>query len=148
MTLTPSEVRTVQLADHHAEPGALTSILLLAYRHSMSAAEADSRTLLNLMVVRRELGVRKIAPTVVVELLDAGNIDLAPTHGSDDFVISDAIASSMIAQLAEMPERRPAFLQLYAGSGTRHRDDHPRRIGHCRRHDVRRRRPYTRTLVT
>ena len=118
LTLTPSEVRTVQLADHHAEPGALTSILLLAYRHSMSAAEADTRTLLNLMVVRRELGVRKIAPTVVVELLDAGNIDLAPTHDSDDFVISDAIASSMIAQLAEMPERRPAFLQLYAGSGT------------------------------
>ena len=70
------------------------------------------------MVVRRELGVRKMAPTVVVELLDAGNIDLAPKHGSDDLVISDAIASSMIAQLAEMPERRPVLLQLYAGSGT------------------------------
>ncbi len=118
VTLTPSDARTVQLARQHAEPQSLTSILLLAYRRTLSAAEADSRTLLNLMAVRRELADRTMAPNVVVELLDSGNVDLAPKHGSDDFVISDAIASSMIAQLAEMPERRAVLLQLYAGSGT------------------------------
>ncbi len=117
LTLTSSSSRTLQLDNEHHRPESLTSILLLAYRHRLTSAEADSRTLLNLRVVRRELADRTLAPNVVVELRDAGNVDLAPAGSVDDFVISDAIASEMIAQLAELPERRAVLLQLYTGTG-------------------------------
>lgn len=118
-TLTPSSSRTLILDRDHREPESLTSILLVAYRHSLSRAGPDGRTLLNLMVVRRELEDRAISPNVVVELLDADNVDLAPIVGADDFVVSDAIVSSMIAQLAEEPARRAVLLELYTGSGPR-----------------------------
>ncbi len=118
-TLTARSSRTVSLDHDHREPESLTSILLISYRHSLSRAEADGRTLLNLMVVRRELEDRAISPNVVVELLDTDNVDLAPMVGADDFVVSEAIVSSMIAQLAEEPARRAVLLELYAGNGPR-----------------------------
>jgi hypothetical protein len=117
VTLTPTSSRTLVLDRDHREPESLTSILLIAYRHSLSVAEADGRTLLNLMIVRGELEQRAISPNVVIELLDADNVDLAPVAGADDLVVSDAIVSSMIAQLAEEPDRRAVLLQLYAGTG-------------------------------
>ena len=117
VTLTPSGSRTLQLDDEHGEPGSLTSILLFAYRGMLTVAEADSRTLLNLRVVRQELADRMVTANVLAELRDAGNVDLAPANGVDDFVISGAIASEMIAQLAELPERRDVLLELYAGTG-------------------------------
>jgi Trk K+ transport system NAD-binding subunit len=96
-----------------------TSIVLLGYRRGMTIEEADSRTLLNLMLLRRDLGARGgIAPRIIVELLDADNVDLARVTGADDYVVSDAVISRLMAQLAEQPERRPILLSLYAGDGS------------------------------
>jgi Trk K+ transport system NAD-binding subunit len=114
--LTPSTSTTWQLGDD-AETDRLTSIFLLGYRGGLSPGEADSRTLLNLMVIKRELDENGLAPRVVVELLDADNVDLATPTGPEDFVISDAIASRLMAQLADQPERRAVLLRLYEGDG-------------------------------
>jgi hypothetical protein len=54
---------------------------------------------------------------MVAEVLDADNVDLARTTGADDFVVSDAMASRFIAQLAEQPERRPVMLSLFSTDG-------------------------------
>jgi hypothetical protein len=117
VTQTPNDSLTLQ-QDHQLDQSPTpTTILLLAYRNSLSMSDADSRTLLNLMVVHRKLADRVTSPNVLVELLDAGNVSLAATNSADDFVFSDAIASSMIAQLAELPERRGVLLQLYDGVG-------------------------------
>jgi len=56
-----------------------------------------------------------VAPRVVVELFDADSVELASTSGADDFVVSDAIASRLMTQLAEQPERRAVLQRLYAG---------------------------------
>ncbi len=117
VTLTPTARSTWHLGDLSHVAG-LTTILMLGYRGASSPAEADSHTLLNLMLLRRLLDDRDgPAPSVVVELHDLDNVDLARRAGADDYVVSDAIGSRLIAQLAQQPERRSVFLSLYAGEG-------------------------------
>jgi hypothetical protein len=71
------------------------------------------------MLLRRELDeLDDVAPQVVVELLDADNVDLAHTSGADDFVVSDAIASRLMTQLADQPARRAVLDSLYALEGS------------------------------
>lgn len=114
ITITPSTTTNLRLEHEHADPSHLTSILLVAYRNGLTAAQSDSRTLLNLRAIRRELADLGMAPSILIELRDTSSVDLAAPIGPDDFVVSDAIASSMIAQLAEQPERRAVLLRLYA----------------------------------
>lgn len=117
VTLEPSSSARWELGNEDlASP--ITSIVLLAQRTGMSADEADSRTLLSHMLLRRALDARGgVPPRIVVELLDARNVELARMTGADDYVVSDAIASRMMAQLAEQPGRRAVLLQLYGAGG-------------------------------
>ncbi len=114
--LSPSPRLSWELAD--AEAARATSIVLLGYVRGLSAGEADSRTLLALMLLRKELQNRPgPVPRVIVELRDADNVDLARLSGADEYIVSDAIAGRFMAQLAEQPERRLIFLALYASAG-------------------------------
>jgi len=116
VTLTPDRRATWQMGERATSH--LTSIVLLAYRRTGSSGEADSRTLLTLMTLRRDLEARGgESPRVVVELLDADNVELARMTGADDYVVSDAITSRLMTQLAEQPERRPILLSLYTAGG-------------------------------
>ena len=95
-----------------------TTIVILGYRRGMSVEEADGRTLLNLMLVRRDL--EKLAgppPRVLVELLDGDNVPLARMPGADDYLVSDTIGSRAVVQFAEEPERAAIFFSLYDGDG-------------------------------
>ena len=116
VTLTPDRRATWQMGDRATSH--LTSIVLLAYRRPRSSDEADSRTLLTLMMLRRDLAARGgEPPRIVVELLDADNVELARMTGADEYVVSDAITSRLITQVAEQPQRRPILLSLYAADG-------------------------------
>jgi hypothetical protein len=117
VTLTPSSAVTWHL-DSAARASEITSIVLLGNRRGISIQEADARTLLNLMVLRRELDSKvDVAPRIIAELLDADNVELARMSGADDFLVSDAISSRFLVQLAEQPERRDILLSLYAADG-------------------------------
>ncbi len=95
-----------------------TIVLCTSRAEGENEEEADSRTLLTLAGVRHVLdAVQEPSPRLVVELLDADNIPLADMRGPDDFVVSDALASQLIVQLAEQPDRRRALLELYEPSG-------------------------------
>jgi hypothetical protein len=114
LSLTPTTVDIWQ-PDAADRLPTFTTIVFLGYRRGFSAQEADSRTLLNVMTLTRALG-RSNAPRpwIVAELLAADNVDLAHVSGADDCLFSDAMASRLLAQLAEQPERRSVFLTLYA----------------------------------
>jgi hypothetical protein len=131
---TPSSSAMWRLGDD-ADIANLTSIILLGYRTGLSPGEADSRTLLNLLAIKRELAERRLAPRVVVQLLDVDSADLAPPTGPDDFVISDAIGSRLIAQMADQPARRAVLLQLYSGDGSAIRLVDPAVLGVTREAD-------------
>lgn len=117
VTLAPSDTAAWHLDE---EPNAddVTSIAFLGYRRGVTTEDADSRTLLNLMLLRRALETRSgKPPRVIVELLDADDADLAGQIEADDYVVSDAITSRFMTQLAEQPERRQVLLSLASPNG-------------------------------
>jgi voltage-gated potassium channel Kch len=95
-----------------------TSIIILGYREGPTPSEADARSLLALLLLDRGLDEsgRADKPRIVVELLDAKDVDLAKVSGADDFVVSDALASLMMAQLSEHPELAEVFRQIYTAA--------------------------------
>ena len=95
-------------------------VIILGYRSTLSPAEADARTLLTLLLLRRALDATADGPRsrVVTELLDANDVELARATGADDFVVSDALSSHVVAQLSENPELETVFGDLFDARGS------------------------------
>lgn len=101
------------------------SVVLLGTPGDDDPDEVDAKTLLDLVLLRRSMddpsfaastsGARR--PRVVVELLDARSVELAQRVGADDLVVSDALASKLLAQIALDPRRRLVLLELYGPTG-------------------------------
>jgi hypothetical protein len=84
----------------------------------LSVDDADARTLVTLLALRAQWpaggdhGVR-----IVAELLDQQNLPLAVPVGVDDLIVSNALASLLMAQLAERPGLMPVFDDLFDAAG-------------------------------
>ena len=93
-------------------------IIVLGYRDSLSVDDADARTLVTLLALRNlwpangRHGVR-----IVAELLDQRNLVLAVPVGVDDLIVSNALASLLIAQLSEHPALQTVFDDLFDAEG-------------------------------
>ena len=95
-----------------------TAIVMLAYRDHLPVQEVDSRTLLELMTLRRDLGDRGLPmPRLVIELTDPANARLAKVRATDEVIITTSMASRIVAQLADDPTRRAVYLALYSTDG-------------------------------
>jgi hypothetical protein len=117
-TLTPTKSDTWSVAESHQMPN-VDTVVLLGYRRGTSVEEADSRTLLTLMLLKRRLqSLDRAPPRIIAELLDVENVDLALLTGADDYVVSDAITSRLMTQLADQPERRAVLRELYGPTGS------------------------------
>lgn len=119
------ELQNARLRVHAAARGAedllgyqdhepFDDVIVLGYRNGLTVAEADAHTLLTLLTLR------KLWPAdhphevrIVAELLDQANVAIATTTGVDDFIVSDALASLMIAQLSERAELQAVFDDLF-----------------------------------
>ncbi len=98
---------------------AFDHVIILGYRSGMTPAEADARTLLTLLLLRRALdGDGERRSRVVTELLDSSDVELARATGADDFVVSDALSSYVLAQLSENPELDDVLTDLFDAEGS------------------------------
>jgi ion channel POLLUX/CASTOR len=90
-------------------------VIVLGYRDGIDIDEADSRTLLTLLSLRRSLtpGAR-----IVGEILDPANVVLAQSTGADDFIVSDELVALMVAQLSEQPMLQAVFDDLFDAEGS------------------------------
>jgi len=91
-----------------------TTIVMLGST-TVDPSEADTRTLLDVMQLRRRWATQDETPRFIVQMLDDEHLELAELSGPDDFLISAALGSQFIAQLIEQPERRGVLLELYGG---------------------------------
>jgi len=92
--------------------------ILLGYREGISPGDADARTLLTLMALRRRWPKgRPPEVRLVAEVLDQRNVHIAQMAGVDDFIVSDQLASLMVAQLSERAELRDVFNELFDARG-------------------------------
>lgn len=93
-------------------------VVVLAYRDSLTTDLADARTLLTLLTLRMVWPVdRDPHVRIVAELLDQRNVAIAAPVGVDDLIVSDALGSLMMAQLAERAELKSVFDDLFDATG-------------------------------
>ena len=96
-------------------------VVILGYRDALDPSEADARTLLTLLLLRRALNDSAVDGQqcrIVTELLDASDVELARATGADDFVVSDALSSYFLVQLSENPELEPVLDDLFDAEGS------------------------------
>lgn len=82
-------------------------VIVLGNNDKLSAQEADAMTLITLLHLRdivehgEHTGRR---PTIVSEMFDTRNRELAEVTRADDVIVGDKLVSQLLAQMAESPE--------------------------------------------
>ncbi|HYC66998.1 CASTOR/POLLUX-related putative ion channel [Brevundimonas sp.] len=83
------------------EPLTYDSVMVLGYSDHMQAQSADTRTLITLLHLRKLSERLGEHISVVSEMIDIRNRELAEVTRADDFVVSNRLVSLMLAQASE-----------------------------------------------
>lgn len=92
-------------------------VITLSDSDDYDVQEADARTLITLLHVRDIAGKHGAAVSIVSEMLDVKNRQLAEVTRADDFIVSDRLVSLMLAQLSEEKDLQPVFQDLFDPEG-------------------------------
>ena len=98
----------------------LDEVIVLGYRENISVAEADSHTMMTMLLMNKlfeEQGNGVVPTRLVAEILDSRKAELARVASVDDLVVSDNLAALMIAQISENPDLAPVFTDLFDADG-------------------------------
>lgn len=99
--------------------GPFDHIMLLSERGLFSADEADARTLLALMHVRRfSATAGGSSQNIVAELMDPNDVELGGASDNNDFIVSQRLIGLLMAQLSESPHLRDVFADLFDSDGS------------------------------
>jgi ion channel POLLUX/CASTOR len=92
-------------------------VIVLAYSH-LDPQEADAITLVTLLHLR-DIAERDETPfSIVSEMLDLRNRELAEAANVDDFIVSEHLVSLMMAQLSENAELLGVFTDMFDPEGS------------------------------
>jgi ion channel POLLUX/CASTOR len=93
-------------------------VIILCYSDDLSRQEADARTMITLLHLR-DIGERTGShSSIVSEMMDIRNRDLAEVTKADDFVVSDHLISLMLAQVSEDKVLNAVFAELFDPEGS------------------------------
>lgn len=91
-------------------------VIVLAY-NTLAPQEADAKTLVTLLHLR-DMAEKDATPfSIVSEMLDLRNRELAEATKVDDFIVSEHLISLMLAQLSENAELFDVFLDIFDPEG-------------------------------
>jgi hypothetical protein len=92
-------------------------IIILSYADILPPQEADARTLVTLLHLR-DISDQSDHPfSIVSEMLDIQNRELAEVTRVDDFIVSDKLVSLMLSQIAENRDLKAVFDSLFSPEG-------------------------------
>lgn len=94
------------------------SVIVLGYSDDMEAQQADTRTLITLLHLRRIAERAGVHIGVVSEMTDVRNRELAEVTRADDFVVSNKLVSLMLAQASENERLSAIFEDLLDEEGS------------------------------
>ena len=83
------------------DPLSYDHVLVLGYNEDLDPQPADTRTLVTLLHLRQIADAAGTRSSVVSEMIDVRNRELAEVSKADDFVVSNKLVSLMLAQAAE-----------------------------------------------
>jgi voltage-gated potassium channel Kch len=92
-------------------------VVVLSDADTRNAQQADARTLVTLLHLRRIHEQNDRDFSIISEMLDLRNRELAEATRADDFIVSDHLVSLLTAQLAENAELRPVYDDLFDAEG-------------------------------
>lgn len=92
-------------------------VIVLAYSH-LDVQEADAITLVTLLHLR-DIAEKDETPfSIISEMLDLRNRELAEAAKVDDFIVSEHLVSLMLAQLSENAELKDVFTDMFDPEGS------------------------------
>lgn len=91
-------------------------VIALAYSH-LEPQEADAKTLVTLLHLRDMAEKDETPFSIVSEMLDLRNRELAEAAKVDDFIVSEHLVSLMMAQLSENRDLLPVFTDIFDPEG-------------------------------
>lgn len=91
-------------------------VIVLAYS-TVEPQEADARTLVTLLHLRDMAQKDETPFSIVSEMLDLRNRELAEATQVDDFIVSEHLISLMVAQLSENAELFDVFTDIFDPEG-------------------------------
>ena len=113
-------VRTGNTSDRRTldalEVPAYDHVIVLSY--SDGSDDADSRTLVSLLHLREIAERSGRSFSIVSEMLDDRNRELAEIARADDFIVSDRLVSLMMCQVSENKEYAAVFEELIDAEGS------------------------------
>ena len=93
-------------------------VIVLAYKEELDAQRADTRTLITLLHLRDIEARAGVDLTIVSEMLDDRNRELAEVTKADDFIVSDKLISLMLSQVSENRRLTEVFDTLFSAEGS------------------------------
>jgi len=117
---TTTSCRTADTTDRRV----LDALEIASYRHiillcadDVSAQRADARALITLLHLR-DIAEKDETPfSIISEMLDLRNRELAEAAKVDDFIVSEHLVSLMLAQLSENPDLLGVFTDMFDPEG-------------------------------
>jgi voltage-gated potassium channel Kch len=101
-----------------AHPETYDHVVTMSYSDQLDAQRADGKTLVTLLHLRDIAAHTGRRFSIVSEMLDLRNRNLASVTRSDDFIVSDRLVSLTITQLAENPGLKPLLDDLFDIEGS------------------------------
>jgi voltage-gated potassium channel Kch len=93
-------------------------VIVLCYSDELDAQPADARTLVTLLHLRDICDRADAQVSIVSEMVDDRNRELAETARIDDVIVSDRLVSLMLAQISENSHLREVFTDLLDAEGS------------------------------
>jgi ion channel POLLUX/CASTOR len=100
------------------EPGTYDSVIVSCYEDEADPQHADARTLVTLLHLRDIASREGAGFTIVSEMLDDRNRQLAQVTKVDDVIVSEKLVALMIAQISENRGLAPVFEDLLGAEGS------------------------------
>jgi voltage-gated potassium channel Kch len=93
-------------------------VIVLSYSDRLEPQEADSRTLITLLHLREIADRSGRSFSIVSEMLDDRNRELAEITRADDFIVSERLVSLMMCQISENKDLSAVFEELINPEGS------------------------------
>ena len=98
--------------------GSFGHIILLCYSDDLAVQKADARTMITLLHLRNIAEKTNQDFSIVSEMLDIRNRNLAEVSQADDFIVSDKLISLMMAQVSENKALNSVFQDIFDTDGS------------------------------
>jgi voltage-gated potassium channel Kch len=117
------ELRHGDTTDRHELDGldvaAYQHVVVLSYSDLFEVQQADARTLVTLLHLRRLRGERPERRfSIVSEMLDVRNRELAEVAEPEDFIVSHKLISMLMAQVSQNKHRFEVYQELFTTAGS------------------------------